>query len=126
MKRILVLMSAYNGSKYIKEQVLSIINQKTQNDVTIRIRDDGSVDEISYVKNNIKIVFQEDLREHITNLYIIDFQKKIGKIHYRDIMLDNGLTGVDKLKNALSLLKNNAEKREIEIYIEFLQTNNII
>lgn len=87
---------------------------------------DGSVDEISYVKNNIKIVFQEDLREHITNLYMIDFQKQIGKIHYRDIMLDNGLTGVDKLKNALSLLKNNAEKQEIEIYIEFLQTNNII
>lgn len=41
---ILVLLSSYNGEKYIKEQILSIINQKIDCKVDIRIRDDGSGD----------------------------------------------------------------------------------
>lgn len=39
---------------------------------------DGSIDEITYVKDNMKIIFQEDLREHITNLFIIDAKKTNG------------------------------------------------
>lgn len=41
--RILVLMATYNGEKYVKEQLLSILNQKGV-DVTIFINDDGSSD----------------------------------------------------------------------------------
>ncbi|MEK1321427.1 glycosyltransferase [Limosilactobacillus fermentum] len=43
MKRVLVLMSTYNGEKYIKKQILSILNQ---NGVycDLLIRDDGSQD----------------------------------------------------------------------------------
>ena len=41
---ILVLLSSYNGEKYIKDQILSIINQKIDCKVDIRIRDDGSSD----------------------------------------------------------------------------------
>lgn len=35
------------------------------------------------------------------------------------------MIGVDKIKNSLSLLKNknNSEKQEVEIYIEFLKLN---
>ena len=43
-KGILVLLSSYNGEKYIKEQILSIINQEIDCRVDIRIRDDGSED----------------------------------------------------------------------------------
>ena len=32
---------------------------------------DDSIDEISFEKDNIKIIFEEDLRENITNLFII-------------------------------------------------------
>lgn len=42
--KILILMSTYNGEDYVKQQLLSIINQKTENDIYIRIRDDGSYD----------------------------------------------------------------------------------
>ncbi len=42
--RITVLLSSYNGEKYIEEQLNSIINQ-TVDDVSIIVRDDGSKDE---------------------------------------------------------------------------------
>lgn len=41
---VLVLMSTYNGEKYIEAQLLSILNQKTECKVDLLIRDDGSTD----------------------------------------------------------------------------------
>lgn len=38
------MMSSYNGEKHIAEQIDSILNQKTEHEVHLRIRDDGSVD----------------------------------------------------------------------------------
>ena len=43
MKHIQVLMSAYNGEKYLKEQIESILNQQGV-EVSLLIRDDGSKD----------------------------------------------------------------------------------
>lgn len=43
MRNILVLMSTYNGEKYLKEQIDSILAQKNV-EVTIRVRDDESTD----------------------------------------------------------------------------------
>ncbi len=43
-KRILVMMSTYNGEKHLAEQIDSILNQKTEHEVHLRIRDDGSKD----------------------------------------------------------------------------------
>lgn len=49
MKKILVLMSTYNGERYLKEQVDSIIRQENV-EVDILVRDDGSKD------NTLKIL----------------------------------------------------------------------
>ena len=43
MYRVAVLMSTYNGEKYIKEQIDSILLQETV-EVTLMVRDDGSSD----------------------------------------------------------------------------------
>lgn len=43
MKRIHVLLSTYNGEKYVREQVDSILNQTWEN-VSLYVRDDGSSD----------------------------------------------------------------------------------
>lgn len=43
MEKVAVLMSAYNGEKYISEQVESILNQRNV-DIKLIIRDDGSTD----------------------------------------------------------------------------------
>lgn len=49
MDRVLVLMSTYNGSKFILEQLDSIFNQ-IDVDITIYVRDDGSID------NTVKLI----------------------------------------------------------------------
>lgn len=43
-KKVLVLLSSYNGEKYISDQIESILNQKTVHTVDLLIRDDGSND----------------------------------------------------------------------------------
>lgn len=53
-KRVLVLMSSYNGENYIKAQIESIMNQRNISNLVLRIRDDGSKD------NTCKII--EDLQ----------------------------------------------------------------
>ena len=61
MKKVLVLMSTYNGEKYIKEQLDSIFLQESVN-VYCSIRDDGSTDATQeiindYATHNSKINF---------------------------------------------------------------------
>ena len=51
MKKVTVIMSAYNGSKYIETQLDSIFRQKDV-DVTCYVRDDGSTDNTLDVLNN--------------------------------------------------------------------------
>ena len=43
-KKVLVLLSAYNGQTYLNEQIDSILNQKTSHQVDLLVRDDGSTD----------------------------------------------------------------------------------
>ncbi len=43
-KRVLVLLSSYNGEQYIEQQIKSILTQRELHEVHIRIRDDGSTD----------------------------------------------------------------------------------
>ncbi len=47
---VIVLMSTYNGQKYLKEQIESIYNQDFSGHITVVIRDDGSKD------NTLKII----------------------------------------------------------------------
>lgn len=42
--RVLVLLAAYNGEKYLAEQMDSVLAQEGDFDLTLRIRDDGSRD----------------------------------------------------------------------------------
>lgn len=62
--KIAVMMSTYNGEKYIRDQIESILNQKNV-DVTLYIRDDCSTDSTndiinSYMKNNNNIILLND------------------------------------------------------------------
>ena len=62
MEKIQVLMSTYNGEKYLKEQIESILNQEKV-EVNILIRDDGSCDKtlkiIKELSKNPKISYYE-------------------------------------------------------------------
>lgn len=56
MDSIVVLMSTYNGDKYIDEQIASILNQKEVN-VHLYIRDDGSTDDTVYILTKYKNMY---------------------------------------------------------------------
>ncbi|MEE5988834.1 glycosyltransferase family 2 protein [Ligilactobacillus equi] len=64
MENVAILMSTYNGGKYISEQIESIINQTYKN-WKLYIRDDGSSDNTidiikKYIKDDSRIIFIED------------------------------------------------------------------
>ncbi|MGK4144892.1 glycosyltransferase family 2 protein [Weissella paramesenteroides] len=64
MYKVVVLMSSYNGEKYISEQIESILNQVNVN-VHLFIRDDGSTDDtlkiIKQFKDKITIFYGENI-----------------------------------------------------------------
>lgn len=68
MKKVLVLLSTYNGEKYLKEQLDSILNQTIEKDMDILIRDDGSSDGTRMILekycttySNIKVMEEENV-----------------------------------------------------------------
>lgn len=62
--KIAVLMSTYNGDKYLDKQLKSLAGQTTINDITLYIRDDGSTDEtfriIDKWKDKINIILYKE------------------------------------------------------------------
>jgi glycosyltransferase, family 2 len=68
--RILVLMSTYNGEKYLEAQIESILNQKGVNEVNLFIRDDGSSD------GSVDII--EQLHKKYPDKIIVEYGENIG------------------------------------------------
>lgn len=62
-KSVAIIMSTYNGEKYLKEQIDSLLNQTYKN-ITIVIRDDGSSD------NTVNII--NDYKKKSNNIKLID------------------------------------------------------
>ena len=67
MKKVQVLLSSYNGEKYIREQIDSILRQKNV-EVELLVRDDGSKDRTikilqEYEQNcrNVRVIYGENL-----------------------------------------------------------------
>lgn len=54
LKTVQVLLSTYNGEKYLKEQILSLQNQKSV-DCRILVRDDGSSDATADILNSFQL-----------------------------------------------------------------------
>ena len=111
---VAVLMSTYNGEKYLKEQIDSILAQ-IDVDVTLYIRDDGSADNTEniireYMQMNNNIVFYKDgknLRPGASFLKLLCNVVKNRKPYdyyafadQDDIWLEEKLiAGIDKIKD---------------------------
>ena len=105
-----VVMSTYNGEKYLKEQLDSILNQTYKN-IDIYIRDDGSKD------NTVKIL--EDYKDKYINIFVT-YGENVGyaKSFYKVLEQANGYDYYafcdqddkwheDKIQNAIKLIKDN-------------------
>ena len=78
-----VVISTYNGEKYIEEQLLSILNQ-TRTPDTVVIRDDCSTD------NTVKII-QSFITDHSLNNWFIEINEKNQgwKKNFHDLILSS-------------------------------------
>ena len=77
---VAILMSTYNGEKFIKEQIDSIINQ-TYDNWKLYIRDDGSTDNtLNIIKNYV---------ESNSNIFVLSKDKNVGVIDSFFILLRN-------------------------------------
>lgn len=103
--RVLVLLSAYNGKKYIKDQVYSILNQEQIN-VSILIRDDGSIDgTYEYLLNefgsNVFIIKGNNIGS--TNSFL-ELISNAGKYDYYSFSDQDDVWDSDKLICAINNL----------------------
>lgn len=77
--KVLVLMSTYNGAKYLKEQIESILSQKNV-DIQLLIRDDMSTDSTLSVLNNyqkeydnIEVIQGENIGAALSFMQLLKF-----------------------------------------------------
>ena len=60
MKKVQILLSTYNGEKFVEEQIESLLNQDYQN-INILIRDDGSKDQTKSIIKRYKTNYPEKI-----------------------------------------------------------------
>ncbi len=116
--KIAVLMSTYNGEKYLKEQIESILSQKLNDDceITLFIRDDGSIDQTrdiieSYARqhgNVICVPYSNPIHKGIKDsfLYLLKTAAEEGYDYYAfsdqdDVWMEDKLAAaVDSLESS--------------------------
>jgi len=132
--KISVCMATYNGEKFIKEQINSILNQLDENDEII-ISDNGSNDNtVDVVKNftdaRIKLFIykRNDTRSHWNKLYNItaNFENAINK-SCGDIIMFCDQDDIWEA-NKISTLKNDLTKKDCVFsnYCIIDEENNVI
>lgn len=108
-EKILVMMSTYNGEKYIKSQLDSIENQQLDIKLDILIRDDGSTDHtVDIIKKyqkkyrNIKLIVGENIGCNASFFYLLKIADKYTYYAISDqddVWLPNKLqVGIEKIK----------------------------
>jgi len=112
--KLSVIISSYNFEKYIEECIISFINQRTNFEYEILVRDDGSED-------NTKNILLE-LSKKYKNLRVLDGSKNLGALKNINTLLKNAkgkyityldgddyLTDMDTLQKQVDFLDNNPE-----------------
>ncbi len=106
-KKILILISTYNGEKYLKEQIESLLKQKDV-EISILVRDDGSTDNtvkiLDEYKNKGVLQWYTGKNLKPAKSFMDLVQRAQGYEYYAfcdqdDVWLD------DKLKNAIEKLE---------------------
>ena len=108
MKKVQVLMSTYNGEKYLIEQVDSILAQKGV-EVYILVRDDGSKDNTVNILReykNVEVIQAENVGVCKSFFELID---KSGEYDYYAFADQDDVWDSDKLSVAIKTLEKNSE-----------------
>ncbi len=122
MDKIQVLLSTYNGEKYIKEQIQSIIQQE-QVEVFLLIRDDGSQDKTLEIIEDMAKLYSNITYYQGDNLgpakSFMNLVEKSGDFAYFAFADQDDVWKPKKLLSAIEKLK---EKKEIPaLYVSALE-----
>lgn len=109
MSTVAVLMSTYNGEKFIKEQIDSILNQKSVR-VTLMIRDDGSSDATQtvckeYTKKISNVNFYQGENVGVGRSFM-DLLKNAPEADYYAFADQDDVWLVDKLERAVKKIES--------------------
>ena len=111
MEKVCVLMSSYNGEKYIKEQIDSILKQ-TNVEISLIVRDDGSSDETinileeySTTDNRVQYYKGKNIGPAFSFLNLIN---DAPYFDYYALADQDDVWDMDKLEIAISMLKKEA------------------
>ncbi|MGX7030431.1 glycosyltransferase family 2 protein [Vagococcus zengguangii] len=109
MKKVLVMMSTYNGEKYIQEQINSIL-QQNKVDITLLIRDDGSKDETisiinEFQKEYVNVLFLQGENLGPANSFIKLLNDASDDFDYYAFSDQDDVWKSDKISRAISLLE---------------------
>ena len=121
MEKVQVLLSAYNGEKYIKKQIESILNQK-EVEVSLLIRDDGSSDKTIEIigklaDKNTNIIFYKDENLGPARSFM-DLLNKSDEVSYYAFADQDDIWEPKKLISAINKLK---EDNKPELYMSALE-----
>ena len=116
-KKVVVLMSTYNGEKYIEEQLDSIISQ-TYNNIEILIRDDGSKDSTveivqKYINSNKNIVLIKGENIGFINSFFELIKKADNNADYFAYCDQDDIWMEDKIKRAVSFMENSDSNKPV-------------
>lgn len=125
-KKIVVLLSTYNGEKYLRKQLDSLLSQEGV-DVTIRARDDGSTDKTKqiieeYAKNysNIEYYYGKNLG-YAKSFW--DLLSNASDYDYYAFCDQDDIWLPKKLIKAIELIEKSNENKE---NMPILYTSNVI
>ncbi len=78
MKKVVIILSTYNGHKYLREQIDSLLKQTYKN-IVINVRDDGSKDDTLDILKEYEKEGKIKIISSHTNLGVIDSYKELLK-----------------------------------------------
>lgn len=117
--RVVILLSTYNGEKYVEEQLNSLISQLYDN-ITICIRDDGSVDSTLAILEKYKSYMNVSIRKEENKGYRRSFLEMLYNAPDADIYMfcdQDDVWGKDKVQVVVDRLK--------KITIPAIYTSNV-
>lgn len=124
--KIAVLMSTYNGEKYLEKQLDSILNQKGKFEIEILVRDDGSTDSTKKIlktyekKKSLKWYSEKNIGP---GLSFFDLIHKAGEYDLYAFSDQDDLWNANKLDRAVSKIGENTKPKLYFSNAELVDSN---
>lgn len=122
MKKVLVLMSCYNGAHFLEEQLNSLLHQKDV-DVEILVRDDGSTDETREIlkKYESKCALKWYTGENIGwRRSFMHLALNAPDCEYYAFSDQDDVWLPNKLSDAITNIENNSDVNDLTLYFSNL------